>query len=687
MAFAVAMAVCALDHTAAQLPKSDPPRPTTFSKDVAPILYNRCGRCHHPNGPAPFSLLTYSDARPRATLIELVTKSRYMPPWRAEPGYGEFIGLQPLTNAEIGVIQNWVARGAPEGRRADLPPTPKFTQGWQLGTPDLVVELDEPYMLRADGPDFSRIFVFPLPATTTRYVKGFEFRPGSANGVHHANIRIDRTPASRRLDDQDPTPGYQGVLLHSAQYPDGHFLGWTPGQAAPLLPEGLSWRLYPGTDLVVEMHLVPSGKIEAIRPSIGLYFTDDPPKRTPEMLRLGVQSIDIPAGERAYTITDSLVLPVEVELQAVQPHAHYRAREIRGTAMLPDGTIKSLIYIKDWDFRWQHVYRYVKPLLLPKGTTLSMQYTYDNSAANPRNPQQPPQRVLWGQQTRDEMGDLWVQMLTRDDRDRQTLSASVQRKEMMEDVVGYEIMIRRDPSNAQLHDDAGLLYQTLGRTPQAAIHFEASLRLKPDSAAAHFNFGTVLTLMGRLDEAAARYRRALEIAPDYAQAHNNLGNVLLLQRNSEEALQHLREAVRLDPANPEAHYNVGSAASAQGELSEAISQFRQAVALRPDLTPALVSLAWLLATAPDALLREAGEAIRLAEHAVELTERHDPAVLDALAASYAAAGQFDRAVSVSQAALDLKPPDLLAAAIRQRQELYRRRQSYVWPTPQLKTRN
>jgi tetratricopeptide (TPR) repeat protein len=370
-------------------------------------------------------------------------------------------------------------------------------------------------------------------------------------------------------------------------------------------------------------------------------------------------------------------LPVDVEVHAVQPHAHYRAREIRGVATLPDGSTKPLIYIKDWDFHWQHVYRYVTPLVLPKGSTLSMQYTYDNSVENRRNPQKPPQRVLWGQRTTDEMGDLWVQMLTRDDHDRQVLSAAVESKEMMEDVVGFEIMTRRDPSNAQLHDDAGLLYQALGRTPQAAIHFEASLKLKPDSAAAHFNLGTVLTLMGRLDEALARYREALAIKPDYPQAENNLGNVLLLQGNTEEALQHMRAALRLDPANAEAHYNVGSVARSKGELSEAIGQFRQAVALRPDFTPAVVGLAWLLATAPDASLREPSEAVRFAEHAVDLTERREPGVLDILGAAYAAAGQFDRAVSASQAALDLKPAALLAAAIKRRQALYMQRQAFV----------
>lgn len=646
-------------------------KPVTFTKDIAPIIYDRCGQCHHPDGAGPFSLLTYSDARQHATQIAVATKARFMPPWKSEPGYGEFIGQQPLTDNEIATIEQWAATGAPEGDRRNLPPVPKWSEAWQLGAPNLIVTLPKPYVLRADGPDFSRIFVFRLPVDRTRYVRGFEFRPGNTRVVHHANVRIDRTPASRELDEKDPEPGYAGVRLHSAVYPDGHFLGWTPGQVAPLLPKGLAWTLTPGTDLVIEMHLVPTGKAESIQPSIGLYFTDDPPERTPEMVRLGRQSIDIPAGEKAYTITDSFVLPVDAEVQAVQPHAHYRAREVKGTATLPDGTLKPLIYIKDWDFRWQHVYRYITPFWLPKGTKLSMQITFDNSAANPRNPQQPPQRVLWGQQSNDEMGDLWIQMLARDERDRQTLDAAIQPKEMIEDVIGYEVMVGRDPSNTHLHDDVGLLYLTLGRLPQATVHFEATAALKPESAPAHFNLGTVLTLAGRRNEAMTEYRKALEIKPDYAQAHNNLGNALLLEGNADEALTHFREALRLNSANAEAHYNVGSLARSRGNLAEAIGHFRESVALNPDSAPAAAGLAWLLATAPDAALRDSAEAMRLGERLAQKTDGRDAAVLDLLAAAYAAAGQFDRAVATAEAALNLKPGESIAAVIRDRQEMYR----------------
>jgi tetratricopeptide (TPR) repeat protein len=653
--------------------------PVTFAHDVAPILFDRCGACHRPEGPAPFSLLTYASARQHATQIALVTKRRVMPPWKSEPGYGEFVGQQPLSDNQIDVLERWVNDGALEGDVVDLPATPRWTGGWQLGTPDLVVALPTPYVLDADGPDVSRVFVLPIPVDAVRYVRGIEFHPGNAKVVHHANIRIDPTSASRTLDDADPAPGYEGLLAHSAVYPDGHFLGWTPGQAAPLLPGGLTWRLSPRSDFVVEVHMKPSGKPEALAPSIGVYFGSGPPERTPAMLRLGRQSIDIAAGEKTYAIEDSFVLPVDAEVQAVQPHAHYRAREVKGIATLPDGTTRWLIYIKDWDFRWQHVYRYVTPFMLPKGTTVSVRYTFDNSADNPRNPIQPPARVTWGQWSQDEMGDLWIQVLTRDDRDRETLNAAFRRKAIAEDIIGYETMIRRDPRRRQLHDDVAQLYLDQGRAAEAAAHLEAAVRLDPQSAAAHFNVATALTVAGRADEAIDQYREALRLKPDYALAHNNLGNALVSRGRGDEALQHFREAVRLDPSNAEAHYNVGSLLRARSELAAAGDQFRAALELKPDWIPAVASLAWLLATAPEPTIRDPDRALRFAERAADLTEHRDASALDILAAAYASAGRFDEAVATCDRALTRNPDPALARSIRARQELYRQHQAYRSP--------
>jgi Flp pilus assembly protein TadD len=553
----------------------------TFSKDIAPILFARCAVCHNPDGPAPFSVLTYGSAKQRASLIASATRRRFMPPWKAEPESGDFIGQQRLSDAEIDLIQRWADGGAVEGDPRDLPPRPRIAGGWELGKPDLIVSPSQAYTLAAGGSDVFRIFVIPVPTDRVRYVRGLEFHPGNPKVVHHANIRIDPTPNSRKFDDEDPAPGYEGLMAHSAVYPDGHFLGWTPGQVAPLVPKGLAWRLDRGTDLVVELHMQPSGKPELVQPTIGFFFGDDPPERTPLMLRLGRQNIDIPAGEKSYTITDSFVVPVDVEVQAVQPHAHYLAREVRGTATLPDGTTRTLISIKDWDFRWQHVYRYVTPFTLPRGTTLAMRYTFDNSAGNPRNPQQPPGRVLWGQRSRDEMGDLWIQLLTRNNRDLETLTREVRPKVLAEDVFGYEREIQRDPASVALHDDVAQVYLQLGRAAEAVAHFDASLGLNPQSAATHFNLGTALTVAGRFDEAIEQYGTALRLNPDYPRAHNNLGSVLLQRGNVQDAMAHFTEAVRLEPANVEARSNLAVAYAAAGEFERAVELVRTALRLAP----------------------------------------------------------------------------------------------------------
>jgi Flp pilus assembly protein TadD len=537
----------------------------TYTEDVAPLLADHCAMCHHPGGSAPFSLLTYADVKRHAAQIATVTANRYMPPWKADPRDGPFVGQHPLRRAEIRLLRDWVDAGAPEGQSSvDSRPSsaagrPPWTNGWQLGKPDLVITLPQPYTLPADGTDAFHIFVLPIPVDSVRFVRGLEFRPGNPKVVHHANIRIDSTPASRRLDDADPGPGYSGLIARSAIYPDGHFLGWTPGQVAPLLPKDLAWRLDRHTDLVVELHMQPSGKVEQVAPSIGLYFGDQPPTHIPAMLRLGRQNIDIPAGDAKYVVTDSYTLPVDVELEAVQPHAHYRARDVRGEATLPDGTRKPIIDIADWDFRWQHVYRFVTPMPLPKGTKVSMRYTYDNSSANSRNPQRPPVRARWGQRSAEEMGDLWLQVLPRDDRDLELLSRDFRLKAAAEDVKGYEVEIEKQPGDVGLHDDVALLYLELGQSDGAIAHFRASAALKPHSAVPHYNLGTALTVARRLDEAAAEYREALRIDPSYANAHNNLGNVLLSQKRYGEAIGEFEEVVRLQPASSAAKKNLAAA--------------------------------------------------------------------------------------------------------------------------------
>jgi tetratricopeptide (TPR) repeat protein len=655
--------------------------PLTFNKDIAPIVWTRCATCHRPGEIGPFNLLTYEDVRQRATLVAAVTRRRIMPPWKPAPVEGGFQHERRMPDREVDVIEQWVANGALEGDAADLPPAPDWKDGWQLGMPDLIVRMAEAFTAPADG-DVFRTFVIPIPLSTPRYVRALEFRPGNARVVHHANLGVDRTRSSRQLDARDPGPGYSGSMERDARYPEGQLLGWTPGQAPHPAPDGTQWRLEPGSDLVVQLHLQPTGKAETVQAAIGLFFTDAPPVRTPIGLRLGSETIDIPPGATEHVVSDRYQLPVDAEVLAVQPHAHNLARRMEATATLPDGTTRSLISIADWDFRWQDVYRYATPFVLPKGTTIAMRYTYDNSAGNPRNARRPPARVVWGQNTSDEMGDFWIQVLPRSDAEAAMLTEDFRRKAHADDLAAYTKLLQGDPANPLRHDAVASLYLDAGQFDEAIEAYRESLRLNRESAPTHYNLGFALSARGRREEAIAQFLEAIRIDPDYALAHNNLGALLQVSGQSDEALTHYRRAVTLRPDNLDARTNLGHLLSSRGDTAGAIVQFREALTLKDDHPQALAGLAWIRATSGDPALRNADEAVRLAERAADATRHRDPGALDALAAAYAAAGRYDDAVRVAQAGLDTATyagQTAVADRFRQRMELYQKRQALRLP--------
>jgi Flp pilus assembly protein TadD len=652
----------------------------TYTKDIAPILFEHCASCHRPGQAGPFSLLTYRDARQHLTQIVDATKRHVMPPWKPEPGAGDFIGARVLRADEIDRIERWARSGAREGRSEDLPAPPAADGGWELGAPDLVVTMPEPYVVRADAGDLFRTFVIPIPTDTLRYVRAIEFHPGNARVVHHANLGVDRTRSSRRLDLADPEPGYVGGMVPDASYPAGYMLGWTPGQQPRPSPDRMPWRLEPHSDFVVQLHLQPSGKPEPLQVSIGLYFTADPPARSPIGLRLGSETIDIPPGAAAFELADRYVLPVDVELLAIQPHAHNLARQMIASAALPDGRTVPLISIRDWDFRWQDVYRYKTPIALPKGSTISMRFTYDNSPANPRNPFQPPHRIVWGQNTTDEMGDLWLQVVPASASDAAALSADIGRKTRAEDLAAYTKVLQADPSNPLRHDAVAMLYLRDGRAADADAEFAESRGRNPASAPTHYNRGLALSLLRNFRGAAEEFQAAIRLDPDYADAHNNLGAILHLSGQLREAELHYRRATELRPDNAEAHANLARLLATDGKRQAAAEHYAIALKLQPDTPRALAGLAWLRATAPEASVRRPDEAVRLAERADELTGHRDAGALDVLAAAYAAAERFEDAVRVSREAMTIADNGGLQSLwvdIRERAKLYEQGRAFI----------
>lgn len=556
--------------------------PLTFNRDIAPLIWTRCATCHRPGEAAPFSLIAYADARSRARQIVTVIKDRIMPPWLPEPGYGTFAGERRLLPEEVRRIERWVDQGAPEGNAADRQSPPEWPSGWQLGEPDLAVGLPEPYTLAKSGPDVFRNFVIPIPLSSSQYVRGMEVRTGEAGVVHHATILIDRTRASRRLDAEDPLPGYEGMFSETAQNPDSHALGWTPGRTPALEPPEIAWRLDKGSDLVVQLHMIPSGKPELVRPSVGFFFADTAPKRMPIDFRLGSKTIDIPAGKSDYTIEDRYTLPVDVEVLSVYPHAHYLAKDMKVWATLPDGRTTWLLWIKQWDFKWQDQYRYATPPRLPRGTTLTMRYTYDNSEGNPRNPRNPPGPVLYGPQSADEMGDLWLQLLPSSASDAAVLARAYGELELRKNVASAELMVSRHPRQANWLNALGARYLEAGRTQDGMARLEEAIRLVPGHAEAHHNLGHAWRQKGRQADAIAHFRRAAALAPRNDRIHYSLANALQDSGRLDEAILHFRESIALNPEAADAHNDLGTALGSSGLLDQAALEFRRALEIRPD---------------------------------------------------------------------------------------------------------
>jgi tetratricopeptide (TPR) repeat protein len=651
---AAALLTISACNTAPEPPTSNSPaRAVTFNKDVAPILFSQCASCHRPiaSSPAPsrkpaattatasmpsnrasdplcvagapFSLLDYATARAHAGEIAMATATRAMPPWLPEPDV-HFSNERRLTAEQIAIIQRWAESGAREGDPRDLPSKPAYTDAWQLGTPDLVVTMREPYTMPARGGDVFRNFVFPVPPGPARYVRAIEFRADNPKVLHHANVAVDPSRVSRRLDRADAGPGFAAMPDDQVQ----NVYGWSPGRVPVLEAADTGWTLDEGSDLAVQLHLVPTGTDETVSPSIGLYFSPTPPTRTPVVVKLESKSLDIPAGEAAYLVEDSYELPADVDAISVYPHAHYLATQMQGTATLPGGIRVPLLSIKQWDIKWQDQYRFAAPIALPRGTTISMRFVYDNSDRNTNNPARPAHRVRWGPRSTDEMAALWVEVIPRRAEDVAVLEADQSTRALRADIAGAETQVRAMPNDAAAHNYLATKYLQAGRLPNAVAQLEEALRLEPGDAEAHsnlgsilqsqghldqaadhlreairlkpkddrvrFNMGNLLLATGRQDEAMNEFRRALAINPENAEAHFNLAMLLGPRRRLDEAIQHLTRVLEISPRSPDAHRNLAIAFAMQGKLKEAIRHDEAALRLQPDSASTREHLAALL---------------------------------------------------------------------------------------------
>jgi Flp pilus assembly protein TadD len=591
------------------------PGPVTFDKDLAPLIFAHCAPCHHAGGVGPFPLITYQDVRKHAIQIGDVTGRRYMPPWPPEHGYGDFADDRSLSDRQIHLIADWIAQGEVQGNAADLPAAPQFNSEWQMGRPDLILRMKEPFRMLPGGSDVFRNFVISTGLKETRYVRALELHLNNTRVVHHANVVLDRTQSLRRRDGEDGKPGFPGmdVITETTANnfdPDSHFLFWKPGSVPRPEPDDMGWKLDPATDLILNLHLQPTGKEESVQAEVGIYFTSRAPTRFPMLIQLEHDgAIAIPPGDRTFSVTDSLRLPVDVDVLAIYPHAHYLGKLVEAWATLPDGSRRWLIRIPNWDINWQAVYDYRRPVPLPKGTEVAMRITYDNSQTNPRNPNQPPKLVTTGNRAEDEMGHVWLQVLpqktpaTTDD-PRLSLEEAVMRRRL-----------EKYPADFLAHYNLAALMEMRGKLDAAAAEYRSALAVDSRSATARNSLAGVLMLQDHVPDAIAQLREVLRLDPAYLNARYNLaralaasgvflaarpddtgaqagiGTILFRQRRFPDALAHFQAAAQLDPNDADIETNLGTLLAITGNLPAAVHAFEEALRIDPNHQTARANLA------------------------------------------------------------------------------------------------
>ncbi len=658
--------------------------PVTWSRQIAPVVYQHCTTCHHPGGGGPFSLLSYQDARRRGPQMVQVTQSRFMPPWLPEPGYGDFVGDRRISDDDIALIRRWVAAGMPQGNPSEAPPPPHYNADWQLGKPDLILAAPRSFTLPASGTDIFHNFILSNPLAQTHFIRAIQILPSVPQVVHHANVLIDRTGSWRRSHPSDWQDGFAGMELEvdagNTFDPDSHFLFWKPDTPVLFEAPGMPWRLDPGNDLILNMHLKPSGKPEIISARIGLYFAAAPATQHPMLLQLDAdEQLNIPAGDRNFVVHDSLRLPIDVDALGIYPHAHYLGHILEGWADLPTGQKKWLIRIPSWDIDRQSVYRYRTPVFLPRGSVLHMRYVYDNSEDNVHNPNSPPIRVRAGNRSVDEMGHLWIQVLpvhvpAGSPDPRLTLEAAWMEHRLTklpgDDIALYNLasalagmgqytqaatdyrkVLSARPGDARTLNSLGAALENGGDSQAAADAFTQAIATGGTACDARFNLAQLDLKHSDFPKADQQFRAMLQHCPDDPDVHSGLGIALAGEGNASAAQAEFQLALHLDPANFTALAQLGEADIESGQPQQAIPFLQSALQQQPGDLETRERLAMALAQSG-----RSGEALQQLREAA-LRDPGDAEVHALLAQLLDAGGQLPQAIDQQRQALRLQPND------------------------------
>jgi hypothetical protein len=401
----IAASICASGVAGAQDGRDVP----TFSKHVAPILYKHCTSCHRPGEIAPMSLLTYADARPWAKSIRDEVSEGHMPPWHAEARRGTFLNERRLSDGEKSTLLKWASNGAPEGDPADAPPRPEYAEGWALGTPDVVLEMQEDYAVPADGVLQYEYFYIPTNFTDVKWVQAVEVRPGNRSVVHHvlayyrAVPDLQRTPVIQPRHPMAPPPSPPG-RRPVQQLPLGRRLlaTYAPGTNPQIMPRGTALRLEPGGVVELQIHYATRGEAATDRTKVGLVFSREEKPREVLASAFTNATLVLPPGKANVAVDTDVTFLQDATVWGLFPHTHVRGKKWRYALELPDGTRQTVLDIPRYDANWQTFYMFKDPLQIPRGAKLVATAWFDNSAGNPANPD-PKSEVRWGDQTWEEM--------------------------------------------------------------------------------------------------------------------------------------------------------------------------------------------------------------------------------------------------------------------------------------------
>ncbi|MBI4747027.1 MAG: hypothetical protein HY774_00940 [Acidobacteria bacterium] len=376
----------------------------TFNKEIVRIFQKNCQVCHHPNYIAPFSLMTYDEAKPWAQAIKAETQAKRMPPWKAASGCGSFNDERVLSAEDIDLIARWADAGAPEGKAKHLPPPVNFSSDWLLGKPELELASPEAFSIPASGDDIYQCFVLPHKFDQEAFLTASEILPDAAEVVHHVLLFVDTSGEAERLDADDPAPGYTS-FGGPGFIPAALLGGWAPGNFPRFTPKGIGVKIPKNSRIVMQVHYHPNGTAFTDRTRLGLHFAKEPVETELQVLPVVNPFFKIPAGAPSHEVKAVMTVPFfwNIKVLGITPHMHLLGKSIQVEARLPGGEKICLVNIPTWDFRWQGTYAFKEPITLPGGTIITATAIYDNSMANPLNPNNPPKQVEWGEQTTDEM--------------------------------------------------------------------------------------------------------------------------------------------------------------------------------------------------------------------------------------------------------------------------------------------